>query len=159
MYCGVVAREVSMSLGRVVCCFSLLCVTGCAPPGRPAPDEVSAARRAIIDGVKSDAVDDSAIAIPLFQDGRFAGACSGVLVAPNLVLTARHCVSESDPVSACDPEGNPLYGGNIYADRAAEDLGVITGAALKFELDAAGQQVFTLAGDTLCNADIALILL
>ncbi len=125
----------------------------------PVPEEVSRASAAIINGIASDAQDDSTIAIPLFQNGQFSGACSGVLVAPNLVLTARHCVSETDENSACDIDGAPLYGGAIYSDRKAADIGVITGNTLKFDLDAKGQQIFVPDTKTLCNQDIALVLL
>lgn len=144
------------SASLVACIVGL---TACSPSPGPSAEEVAKASQAIINGVPSDTADDTAIAIPLFQNGQFAGACSGVLIAPNLVLTARHCVSQTDEGSACDVDGTPILGGNIYSDRAAADIGVITGAKLKFDLDGKGKQIFVPASTTLCNQDIALVLL
>jgi hypothetical protein len=134
-------------------------VAGCTLPGTPSPDEIARAHQAIIDGQSSGSEDDSAILIPLFQNGQFFGACSGVLIAENLVLTARHCVSDTDEGAVCFSDGTPEFGGAVYGDRAAADIGVITGSQIKFELDASGMQVFTTGADTLCNNDIALVLL
>ena len=142
------------SLLAALCAFA-----GCTLPSGPSSDEVARASAAIINGKASASDDDSAILIPLFQGGQFAGACSGVLIAPNLVLTARHCVSETDEGAVCASDGTPLYGGMVYSDRAAGDIGVITGTSIKFALDASGAQIFTLPSDTLCNSDVALVLL
>ena len=131
----------------------------CAPPG-PTSDQIARAKDAIIGGVVSDAQDDSTIAIPLFAGGQFVGACSGVLVAANLVLTARHCVSDTEEAPiACDADGTPLGGGIVFADRAPGDLGVVTGATIKLELDTSGVKIFTPPSDTLCNSDLSLLLL
>jgi len=142
-----------------LCAVGAAALAGCTLPSAPSPDEVARASAAIINGKPSASDDDAAILIPLFQAGQFAGTCSGVLVAPNLVLTARHCVSSTDEGAVCASDGTPLYGGMVYNDRAATDIGVITGTAIKFELDASGSQIFTLPSDTLCNSDVALVLL
>ena len=48
--------------------------------------------------------------------------CSGTLIAPNVVLTARHCVSTQLTTSPiCDQDGNttngPHFGGDIPVDQ------------------------------------------
>jgi MYXO-CTERM domain-containing protein len=146
-------------LSPLIALATLSAVAGCTLPGQPSADEIARAQEAIINGKPSGTDDDAAILIPLFQNGQFFGACSGVMIAANLVLTARHCVSQTDEGAICDADGTPLYGGVVYSDRPAKDLGVITGAALKNQLDASGMQIFTTGADTLCNNDIALVLL
>jgi MYXO-CTERM domain-containing protein len=122
-------------------------------------EELGRARQAIINGVASDASDDSALLIPLFIGNQFVGSCSGSLIAPNLVLTARHCVSKTDEGAICHVDGTPINGGVVYSDHPAKDIGVITGTQIKFDLDGQGTQIFVPPSDTLCNSDIALVLL
>jgi MYXO-CTERM domain-containing protein len=83
----------------------------------------------------------------------------GAIVLLGLVLTARHCVSDVDTGSNCDIDGNAIRGGQIYGNRAPTDLGILTGATLRDEVDAYGKELFTLPDDTLCNRDIAYLLL
>lgn len=68
-----------------------LLAAACAPDASQSP---AAAQRPIVDGT-SDTGDPAAVAIGsrrLGCDERLAVRCSGVLVAPRLVLTAAHCV-------------------------------------------------------------------
>ena len=130
----------------------------CTSSDLPA-EELGRARQAIINGVASDASDDSALLIPIIIGGQFAGSCSGSLIAPNLVLTARHCVSKTDEGAVCDVNGNAIQGGVVYSDHPAKDIGVIVGTAIKGDLDARGTQIFVPPSKTLCNSDIALVLL
>jgi hypothetical protein len=151
---------IRIALGAVLGAGAGAMAIGCTLPGQPSPGEIARAQQAIINGQPSPPDDDAAILIPLFQNGQFFGTCSGVVIAPNLVLTARHCVSNTNAGAvACAPDGTPLDGGEVLSDRAASDLGVIVGAALKLTLDASGTQIFTTGADTLCNNDIGLILL
>src|SRR4051794_329353 len=91
---------------------AVVAVAGCAPGGNLEPGR---AANAIINGVASGPEDDAAVAIGLFSTGgNLMGACSGVLVAPNLVLTAHHCVSRTEEGGiACDDQGNPVAGGGV----------------------------------------------
>src|SRR5689334_17428819 len=72
-------------------------------------------RAAIVNGDPSGPDDDSTVAIALTSKfGNFQGLCSGVLVAPNLVMTARHCVSQTQQGGiACDEDGNAIQGGDV----------------------------------------------
>jgi hypothetical protein len=66
-----------------------LALGGCAAPGVGPEDDV-VAREEAIKGGTDDAKDTAVVAFVNLVDGSL---CSGSLIAPNLVLTARHCVS------------------------------------------------------------------
>lgn len=64
----------------------------CSSPDdtRPGDAALGAARSAVINGTASPASQDSVVMIIM---GGAGGFCTGTLIAPNVVLTARHCVS------------------------------------------------------------------
>lgn len=72
----------------------LAVLAGCgAVPDEPDDGALGAASEAIQGGY-DDATDTSVVAIAWMSGGYF-GACTGSLIAPNLVLTAHHCVAET----------------------------------------------------------------
>lgn len=90
--------------------------------------------------------------------------CSGTLLAPNLVLTARHCVAEADSMSACTSDGTAASGGAIYADFDANELYVFAGVERPTSGSLAarsqrGSEIIDDGSTTLCNHDLALVLL
>jgi MYXO-CTERM domain-containing protein len=114
---------------------------------------------AIINGVASGSEDDFAVGIGIFTGGQFSGACSGVLVAPNVVLTARHCVSNTVQGGiACDQDGNSIAGGDVLADFAPGDLGILVGPVLG-SVSSHAKQIFHTDATNLCDQDIAALLL
>jgi hypothetical protein len=88
--------------------------------------------------------------------------CSGSLVAPNVVLTARHCVSTvlSESIT-CDESGASGGVAQLGADVDAATIEVFTGSAPNLEGAPAahGAAIFHTTSDVLCNGDLALVVL
>jgi hypothetical protein len=88
--------------------------------------------------------------------------CSGSLVAPNVLVTARHCVSAavSDSV-LCEESGASGSGAQLGADADPSTIQVFTGARPNLDSppDARGTAIFHATSDVLCNADVALVVL
>jgi hypothetical protein len=88
--------------------------------------------------------------------------CSGALIAPNLVLTARHCVTKNATTSvACDENGRSANGPHVTADEEPASIGVYTGSAPSFAKAAVsrGRAIVSPTGPYLCDSDIALVVL
>lgn len=141
---------------------SLLCLaSGCAlQDGGPAAS-LASAEAPIIDGVSSGPQDNSAVWIGvLSSEGYPRGMCSGVLLADNVVLTARHCVARtSNGGIACSKEGKPISGGAVLGDYPATSLAVIVGPMMANKASAKGVQVFSTGAKNLCNNDLAVVVL
>ena len=120
----------------------------CAAPVAAEPD--GASRSPIVRGTPSTKSQDATVYIAIGTQGQF---CSGALVAPNLVLTARHCVQGTDENAATECAA--------YTDRfVPTTLTIALGATANGTTVAAtGKQTFVDAGDNMCSHDIALILL
>lgn len=102
----------------------------------------------IINGSASSSADDDAVAL-LWMGNSF---CTGTLIAPNLLLTARHCVSEPGAGQAeCEPFG---------ADKAPSSMTVSLGEHPSSRSPvASGTRLFVEGKSTICGQDIALVLL
>jgi hypothetical protein len=136
--------------------------SGCALDGSTSsPGSEGRNESPIIDGVTSGPADNSAVWVGvLSSDGYPQGMCSGVLLADNVVLTARHCVSRtSNGGIACAKDGRPLSGGEVYSDYKATQMAVIVGPTMTRTAAGKGQQIFTTGATNLCNNDIAIVVL
>jgi hypothetical protein len=89
--------------------------------------------------------------------------CSGALVASNLILTARHCVSRSvTSTPSCDAHGRSHNGVHLADDADPSMIGIYVGKHVHIERDvprAYGLKTFHPAGSVLCDADVAFLVL
>jgi hypothetical protein len=105
-------------------------------------------------GGSTDQVHDAVLAIALVTR-RSESLCSGSLIAPNLVLTAQHCVAvtEDERVDCSDSTFGRLYSpGNLWVSSST----TVGGGANFYPV----REVVVPQGDSeLCGADIALLIL
>lgn len=125
------------------------------------PGAFSQEGAAIVNGERSDASDDGVIQI----QRRGGVACTGSMIAPNVVLTALHCVAEfsQDSGFVCSPDGtvaptSPVDGtlGATY-DPSLFDIRI--GAEYHAEVDAHAQKIFGTGTSTICTKDLAVMIL
>jgi hypothetical protein len=130
---------------------------------------------AIVGGKASTAADDAVVLVLTHipakdtAQGQYFENCTGTLLAPNIVLTARHCVTAStDGSFRCKSDGTiePLSGGGgrLSADLVPSDALVFVGpklpdTATPDTANAKGKAYVHDDGTVTCNHDVALIIL
>jgi len=137
-------------------------LSGCGAPAGPEPTASSSSP--IYGGVAdADAMQNQGVvALRIDTNATTITLCSGALIAPNVVLTARHCVSDQTAMSVtCDQNGVSAAPPDFGADQPISTIHVFTGpvAALGGTPAANAAAVFHPTGTTLCNLDIALVVL
>jgi len=142
------------------------CSSGQGTAPSESREHVGQARSAVIKGKNSIAAQDSVVLLIHYDPsgGEFA-SCTGTLIAPNLVLTARHCVADTDESAACDVDGTPLAQGVVRLNHPANTLYVFTGTERpdfsqpNITPAGVGKKVLDDGGKNLCNHDIAMVVL
>lgn len=111
--------------------------------------------------IQSSVVDDEhryAMGVCLTNDGpgRCSEVCSGALILPNVVATARHCVSTSAEVIDCrtTPRFGAARAGTLWATTRTT-MDTDGGTAGWYEVD----EVRVPADDRVCGNDLALLVL
>jgi MYXO-CTERM domain-containing protein len=88
-------------------------VGGCSSESQtrtPTPEKTAGERQAIQNAdLDPDTKDTFAVGVCGGQKGNCSLFCSGALILPNVVVTARHCVDQSPQQIVCD--NNPTFGG------------------------------------------------
>ncbi|MDB4938064.1 MAG: hypothetical protein JWP87_5036 [Labilithrix sp.] len=134
--------------------------------GRSPAEPVGRVSSPILGGTPSDASQNAVVMLVYSDPSKDKrDICTAVLVAPRLVLTARHCVADAEKDVACRADGTPDNGGAVTGDRAANLLYVFTGTE-RPDLDPTtwkpagrGAEVIDDGANNLCNHDLALVLL
>jgi hypothetical protein len=124
-------------------------LVGCSTVDAAPVEHRGISKQAMVGGTVSGPTQDSVIFLMKGQDE----SCSGTLIAPNLVLTARHCVAEPDEENEC---------GQFGAVASPTDMSIKVGGNAGWETGtvvAKGKKIIQPTTNNGCGFDAALILL
>jgi MYXO-CTERM domain-containing protein len=130
-------------------------------PGEATATTSSAIYGGVLDNDASQNASVVAIEVGAVGDEEFY-LCTGTLIAPNVVLTARHCISTGLTTTIeCDQNGNSLNGTDFGGDVPVSEINVFAAPSLYQGQtpSATAKAVFHPPGSTECNTDIALLVL
>jgi hypothetical protein len=149
----------------------LSCLAACSSTSGEVADaeRTGNVHSAVIKGKPSDASQDAVVLLVHYDPADRAsgvGECTGTLIASNLLLTARHCVADTDAYAACKADGTPIAAGAVRGNHKASSMYVFTGkdrpdfsGGSQIKPAGVGKQILDDGGKNLCNHDIALIVL
>jgi hypothetical protein len=150
------ARETGKTGLIIVSALAAVLAGGCVH-ARAVPVVLS---QAVMDQEQQGVV---AVAATLDDDPSHVTLCSGALVAPNLILTARHCVSRAITATpACDARGESHNGLHLAEDADPSTISIYVGAHVHVDRDPIrAHAIRTLhpRGRVLCDADVAFLVI
>ena len=137
-----------------VSALAIMVLNGCGPD--PAPDIGAIGR--IFDPIIGGTLDtstpqnDAVLMITFPVDSTHFAACTGTLIAPNVVLTARHCVSNTNDTVACNNT-------DVKSDIPASGFEIFKGVApnTRGTPIATVKQVYHDGSKNLCGHDLAIL--
>ena len=137
-----------MKMRWIVGCVGLL-LAGCSAGADPSAEDSGESQSEIVGGRADRGKDPAVVAIDV--GGR--ALCTGSLIAPRWVLTARHCVSDTTEQVQC-----PARGAQISGDLSADTLTILVGDDFDNARPVAvGERLVVPNSDVLCQHDLALI--
>ncbi len=143
---------------RVLACVTLAATLGCSSPG----ERWNTSSQGIVGGDPSPpGPDDGVLLLRATADGEVL--CSATLLAPNLALSARHCVAYAGPPQfLCSETGelipNAFGGGTLGQDFPPGTIELYT-AEDRTQPAALVTNVVSTLSDTICKNDIAFLVL
>ena len=155
-------RDGEPILVRSLVALTLVLTLATACSGTPqAGEESGRVASPIIDGTASDDSQNAVVRLVIVDpSNKSAGVCTGTLLAPDIVLTARHCVSRAEEYVTCLEVDGQLAGGAIFEDHQPDDIIVLVGTMPDPNAtDAIGAKIFHDSATNLCGHDLALVVL
>ncbi len=121
-------------------------------------------RDGVVDGEASGAEQDGVLLLRALLEDDTESVCTASLVAPNLVLTAQHCVSYiAAGVFGCNARGelidNPEGGGQLGLGLPPERIEVYGASTPRKEPLARAARIVSTHSANICQNDIAFVLL
>ncbi|MBX3210005.1 MAG: trypsin-like serine protease [Labilithrix sp.] len=152
------AVHAARSLWRAVVLAALSAASCSTAKGE---EPVGRASAAILNGRPSGADEDAAVYIETLGEGNPL-RCSGYLVAPGLVMTARHCLLKRRSIDVrCNADGSSANLGDDADLRTEppEQVSVYIGAQKGTQRRVAAREIVTRREVTVCRSDVAFIVL
>ena len=150
---------------RIAASLACLAISACGVASEGSTEPVGRTSSAIIAGADSTAEQDAVVMLVYLESSTRIQLCTAALLAPNLILTARHCISTTDLNVQCAADGKPVDGGGIGKNHDPKKLFVFTGSKrpdltkLDKVANAKALEIVDDGASNLCDHDIALVVL
>jgi hypothetical protein len=145
------------------CTLATALLAACGQAGDDVDGELGVSKQAMFAGEPSDASYEGVVFIETKQNGDNALTCTGTLVAPNLVITALHCVTGT-PLGNfnCKPDGSMtsanIQDGTLSALVFPSNVKIYRGSPVDHSAPAAlGAHLFGTGSTQVCQGDLALV--